>query len=365
MKEFIGDSDRFSEEEPFAAEIFSPTGPESMESFVLPQIKPEEQVEEYVVRVTKENERYRKGSGISLSKAMNDQALPEVRPYIVESLALVKATAEQAVKEKFSVIKRQEVITAIENAIKFALNEPKIIDGGLPSFSHTKINRWFGDAAKSTDNVPYSQLLFGLFYDQGFDFSPEVHAYFKEILDGKNVLLLGGGDSVHDLVAGLSQDDVEAINPKRIISTDSMAGFEQVKLEPLVQAVLDEGSYVRKQAHAEKSEEVAAVLASVGLEKGADEIWASFSVPYYLETPKQLKGLFTTIRNNLAKGGTARIAPIAFQVSNDRLMNRPEEVDEMKKTLLDEVSSLSEDPEFNVYVFSSGVGSTLVIKRLK
>ena len=38
-----------------------------------------------------------------------------------------------------------------------------------------------------------------------------------------------------------------------------------------------------------------------------DEMWASFSVPYYLNTPEGFEGMFETITNNLAEGGIARI----------------------------------------------------------
>ncbi len=329
---------------------------EAQESFVLPDLQPEEQIEEYMERVTLVREGYT--GGIRLEKALNSQGKHKEDM----TRALLKAVQESSAG-KFTKEKGEQELEKLSAGITFASNEAKEDSAGSAHFEHTNRSRWFYGCAEGTDDTPYSQLLFGVHCDPelGDDLTLP---YFKALLDDKKILMLGGGNSATDLIVGVCGDPAVDPVPSKIVNTDiSFAGITD---EPLVQEKIAEGSYVKAIAHADNPEEVHKVLSSNGIEGGMDEIWASYSVPFYLKTPEEIRGLFATVKNNLAPGGTARISPVSFQVSNDLLMNHPEEVDRLKATIMDSARELQEDPQFNVYVFRPAMRTTtLIIKRLK
>jgi hypothetical protein len=88
---------------------------------------------------------------------------------------------------------------------------------------------------------------------------------------------------------------------------------------------------------------------------GFDEIWASYSVPYYLGSPDQIKGLFTTIKSMLLEGGTARITPLKIKDSDTN-----DGVDE----LINQVKIILDSSEYNAYFVDHPLGGTLFIKKL-
>lgn len=328
---------------------------ESHESFVLPPLLPEEQIEEYMERVTLMREGYT--GGIRLEKALNSQSKYKEDM----TRALLKAVQESSAS-KFTKEKGEQELEKLSARVTFASNEAKEDGEGSVSFEHTNRSRWFYGFAEGTDDIPYSQLLFGVHCDPELA-DDSALSYFKALLDDKNILMLGGGKSATDLIVGVCGDPTVDPVPSKIINTDiSFAGITD---EPLVQEKIDAGTYVKKIARAENPEEIKAVLTELELD-GVDEIWASYSVPYYLKTPEEIEGLFETIQQSLRVGGTARISPVAFQVPNDMLMNHPEQVDILKASVVNSVKKLQENPEFNLYTFTPTPGAlTLVIKRLK
>ncbi|MBU3669071.1 MAG: hypothetical protein FGM57_03890 [Candidatus Taylorbacteria bacterium] len=251
---------------------------EAKDSFVLPELLPEEQPEEYVVRVTHLIEKNH--SSIRLVKGLNSQC----GNGDVCMSALSKALG-RCLPAKFSNEKNKLVLQAVSDGIVFASNEAKHNDKGELGYEHTNRERWlYGDASK-TDNIPYSQLLFGVYC------SPEIGQgsavpYFKNLLDDKNILLLGGGDSVKDLIAGVYGDPSLDPVPKKIINTD--VSFSGIQEEQMISDMIADGTYVRALAQAQDAEQISGVLETAGVSGGADEIWASYSVPYYLKTPEEI-----------------------------------------------------------------------------
>lgn len=334
--------------------------PSSPEAFVLPELLPEEQPEEYLSRITMllEGSTSNPNPKIRLAKGLNSQA--NSGPVFAKATLKVE---NECSEEKFSESKREGFLAGLPSKIKFANNEGKVLENGELGFGHTKQDRWFYGTAAGADHSPMSQLLFGLHCDPELHSDPEIQQYLKRELDGKSILLLGGGDSVKDLIVDMDIVDSRAINPKKIINAD--LSFEGLNPEPLIQPALEAGRYVREVAHAEKPEEITDVLKRNLLAEGVDQIWASFSVPYYLGSVDQIEGLFNTISTSLAEGGTARISPLVYQAPHDKLAYAPEELDAVKAAMVNEITRMSNDPHFNVYSFNAGVGETLVIKRLK
>ncbi|MEI6494838.1 MAG: hypothetical protein WCO03_02135, partial [bacterium] len=90
----------------------------------------------------------------------------------------------------------------------------------------------------------------------------------------------------------------------------------------------------------------------------ADEIWASYSVPYYLSSPDEISDLFQTIKESLAENGIARITPIAIQGED------PEMYIKSKETFIDQIRILAGSPEYNVYAIATTAGTTMFIEKL-
>jgi hypothetical protein len=344
------------------SDAYTPEGitSESVESFDLPELLPEEQVEEYLARLMLLVNRPSKTGPFQMSIGTDFNTQAQHVEFF--DSAILKAEAEVATT-KFSTAKIEAELAKLPRVIKFAHNAPKPDSRGLASFEHTNRERWFYGTSSGFDDTPYSQLLFGVHCDPELSTSATAQMYFKRLLDNKTVLMLGGGDSAKDFIAGIGSDDDTVVFPRKIINVD--LSFEGLRPEPLIQNSIESGLYIRAVAHAENPSEIREVLDSEGLEIGVDEIWASFSVPYYLDSSSQIKGLFQTIRESLSEGGIARLSPIAFQAPSEQFMQGFTAIDETKATLIDEIQALSENPDFNVYSFPAGGGDTLVIKRLK
>lgn len=136
----------------------------------------------------------------------------------------------------------------------------------------------------------------------------ETRALAKKMLDGKSVLLLGGGR------ARLGEEmRHNEITPKDVLNAD-----------PFVENVESGADAVVPVSSADET--LPARLQEQGMEQ-ADEIWAEFSVPAYLDRPEEIIGMFQNMDTVLAAGGTARIWPLEVK------RGTPEEVDARKEAL--------------------------------
>ena len=304
------------------------------ESAAAPELLPQERPEEYLGRVTGS---LRSTSGISLDKGMSLQSKPENEQYIEGALRKLEANAGQA-KEKFSAEKNEEVLKQVERLITPASNVTKS-DEVLP-YAHTNQNRQFMGVVGRSDNIPYSHSLFGV----GLE-TPEAKEYLKKAVEGKTVYLLGGGDSIVDLI---TSDDMA---PKQVVNFDPFIASEDVQKAK-------NKNYMSVPLLAEDSASIGKEVERLGIEP-AQEIWASYSVPFYMGKPEQIVGLFQTIKNSLAEDGVARITPIAMQREDE------ESFAALKEVFMGEVKSLTDSPNFNVYTLEGVTGSTLFIERLK
>ena len=85
---------------------------------------------------------------------------------------------------------------------------------------------------------------------------------------------------------------------------------------------------------------------SLGL---ADEIWASYSVPYYNEKPEEINNLFDNIKGLLKEGGNCRITPISTQN------------EQSNQALLDNLKAIVNSKEYNIHLLKN----TLIIHKLE
>ncbi len=324
---------------------------ESQEAFVLPELLPEEQPEEYLFRVYRLLEEQNPDARLrhNPNMAVIDSAIHKINTdFIDQKLSL----------EKRAIVK-QQVIEA------FSPSSVAVVDDALgPDFATTNTTRMFADTQVETNEEPYSMTMFGLPF-AGVGGSETVRQYIGARVDDKNIMLLGGGDSAMDLIDQEMYGDL-GVHPNKILNIDKHVRAEDVR-KATTKNKERELVYASAPILAEETDKVISFLAEQGVPEGVDEIWASYSVPLYLKNISDVKSVFQTIKKSLAPGGTARLYPISMSLSLMDLVK----LDSIKREFADLVDEFNEDEEFKAYVAAEsdpadpGAITTLIIRRLK
>lgn len=307
-----------------------------IEKLKIPDFLPEERSEEYLYRVSGQLRAERLiDSKFDLVKA-HPQNSPEYGEFMKSIIAEVREH-DKLPKQKFSEEKQAEALENIRKNISRAGNKPLPGNNESLDFAHTNQSRdFFGDRKSGKiDNKPYSATLFNI----GID-TPETREYFAEKLEDKTIFLLGGGDSIKDLINSKEHSPKNVVNFDPYITSESVEKFE-------------EGVYKSIPIPVQDSEQIKVELEKEKIPQ-ADEIWASYSVPYYLSTPKEVEGMFDTVRNSLAENGTARIAPLSIQRENEALYKTA------SAEIMNQAQEIARSPDFNIFA----TGETMFIERL-
>lgn len=157
--------------------------------------------------------------------------------------------------------------------------------------------------------------------------------------------MLGGGDSINDLI--LDSD----IKPSMVVNIDSFIKFEDKNKN-------DRKNYKSIVLGAESQE-----IKTLEVEK-ADEIWATWSVPIYLETAKDIEDLFKNIDHLLAVNGIVRIHPLYlldFKREGHEMFDRAEKFDVRKNAWIKSVSDLLRTERYNMYIMNN---STMFLQKI-
>lgn len=284
------------------------------ESFVLPEILSEERPEEYIVRV---KETFRD----FFIFPFEDKAFI----LMAEASLKIRREIDTQPRIKFSREKSDKVLEILEENVSRTSNTFPVRDEeGSLQFLGYKRTRGLSMYIRQLVFFPYNEDESKLYVDE-------------RCIEGKNIWLLGGGDSVQDLL----KDD--SVHPASVVNIDPYIGRETLDKNP-------NGTYRSENIDACDFEGVEKMRTERDIPL-ADEMWALYSVPVYLETPKQIEGLFKTITQNLAPGGVCRISPLELQGVN---------FESCKKALIEQVRIIADSANFNAYV----VRDTLIIERL-
>ena len=309
-------------------------GQEKAQAELVPQ--EEERAEEFLQRVTQAfiDDKSGVGAKMVFEKGMNIQNDPQYQAVMREAVGHLEAL-DALPHEKFSAEKNQRTLEKVASLIGKATNRGKEEEGTV-SYAHTNQVRSFRGKANKADNTPYAHSLFRL----GLE-SAEADAYLARKLEGKRIVLLGGGNSLDDLL------HAKDIHPAEVVNVDPF--ITQEKLER------NDGTPYRSVPFRAEDPGLVEALRSEGVGE-ADEVWSSYSVPYYLDSAEDIAGLFANVRGLLAEDGSARITPLKLQ----SVEGNQEQFESASEQILAEVSSLLDDAGYNAYV----VGETLVIEKL-
>ncbi len=162
----------------------------------------------------------------------------------------------------------------------------------------------------------------------------------KRILDGKTVVLLGGGRS--QLKKELSQND---ITPSEVINIDPFVENVEEGADKVIPLSATSPNFMDR-------------MNSEGIVK-ADEIWAEYSVPAYLSDPGEISQLFKNIDVLLAEGGTARIWPLQVGKSGEDEDRIPR-----KNALVDSIKEINATGKYEIILYQTAGRHGVTLHKL-
>lgn len=272
-----------------------------------------------------------------------------------------KTTEKNLTEHIFNTLKRYRDLESGKKINNYGIKDAEFIirnnpRHGLSEFAGLNHNDSVGFFSKTTNNrsfFPKDDIKTKIIYPNcGWDFNylssifdfpvrinklgeipNEVKEYLAERINNKVICLFGGGKSIADIA---DNTDIK-LTPKKIINYDPYSDgidFTEYPLSSL------KNIYESKKTAPDKE--------NIVIEGGCDEIWASYSVPLYSKDPKNIKIMFDNIKNNLKKGGYARISPVLFPVN---------EGDPLKSKFLqiffEEINKLTNDTNYNITFIGS------------
>lgn len=249
-------------------------------------------------------------------------------------LSFIKATESLGSEELLNNEKNEKCLNDIDIStssrnMSWDLNENSGHEDRVGFFSETNQERSFFPSRYKKDGIYYSGSLFNVHSK-----SPEAIEYLKNKLDGKVIYLLGGGKSANDLL-----HDTQ-INPKQVVNIDPFISEEDIERNK-------KGFYKSIPERAD-SKNLMEEVNSKKIEL-ADEIWASYSVPFYNESQEEIDNLISNIKGLLKEGGNCRITPISTQN------------EQAKQAIMNNLKQVVDSKEYNIHADEN----TLIIHKLK
>lgn len=270
-----------------------------------------------------------KKKGEQINEAYQDENNQKlIRLSFIEAMKSLDSRELLNSKENERCLNEIDISTSSRN-MSWDLNENSEHYDKVGFFSETNQERSFFPSRYKKDGVYYSGSLFNVHSN-----SAEAREYLKKKLDGKVIYLLGGGKSADDLL----QD--AQINPKQIVNIDPFISEESVERN-------QKGLYKSIPERAD-SQELISEINSNNIEL-ADEIWASYSVPYYNESVEEINNLFGNIKGLLREGGNCRITPVATQN------------EQANQEMLNNLKSIVDSKKYNIHLYEN----TLVVHKLE
>lgn len=213
-------------------------------------------------------------------------------------------------------------------------------DDKVEYYTNTNQAREFFSHGKKRDAYSYSSMMFAL--PKAFLETKEGQDYIHQMIDNKTIFLFGGGDSIKDLLTS------DQYHPKKVINFDPYLQSETITKN-------EKGLYESLPISA-SDEQISKLVAEQKIPK-ADEVWATYSVPFYLDSANDIKKLIENMLSVLNEGGNARISPIAVQHEE----KNGDTFESRKKALLEAIQDLNNKSDFNVTIFND----TLKIHKIK
>jgi len=264
-----------------------------------------------------------KGKLFDPSRLRESDVDPNIRALVAE--VMENANNTNAVNDGvYSAELNAQAIEVVEAAISY--HDKRLQGLNSNEFDTTERDRKFFETNPTSPSSKRETYWNTLFFPL---ITPECREFAKKFLDKKKIVLLGGGRS--RLTEELEEND---IHPQQILNADPYVEKPEDGSDTVVPISASSRDFKGK-------------MSSLGIEK-ADEIWAEYSVPAYLEDPEEISQLFDNIDQVLAENGTARIWPLEVGGSGDdeaRLIR--------KNALLESIRKMDSSKKYEIAIYKS------------
>jgi hypothetical protein len=260
-----------------------------------------------------------------------EQDLPTDIQTMIENI-MIEALDPQ--KNNFDLSKNEATIARIEKRISYH-DKGTLTDSA--SFDETERSRKFFEIQPGKGASKRETYWNTLFFTYN---TKSTREFAQKILTNKNIVLLGGGRS--RLGEELREHN---IIPHQLVNADPFVENVEEGADTVIPLSASDENFIQKM-HAQ------------GI-KSADEIWAEYSVPAYLENPKEIKQLFQNIHELLAPGGSARIWPI--QVGG---RGTESDLSARKNALMESLRDISSTQKYEIISYESAGRTGILLHKL-
>ncbi len=252
----------------------------------------------------------------------------EAEPFVFDQIK----TLLHKIPEQMPAIELQQELRNLKSAIRPMVNpiEEEITDRDQ-YFKATITDR---DFSKEHENKAYP-IMRNLF-DMRVLNEDHKQVLLKELIHEKNIILLGGGDSINDLIRE------SELKPASVVNIDPFLNSEDV----------DKNSRKNYRSIVTRAEDVD--LGKKNIQK-AHEIWATWSVPLYLENAKDIEQLFNNIDELLLPGGIFRVYPLYildFQRTGHEAFDKADSFEERRDAWINSVVKLLLTKRYNLTIIN-------------
>ncbi len=254
---------------------------------------------------------------------------------IIEEIKEIVAQATEEQNNILDLAENDKAIEGIKGVIGYH-NKSELANSS--SFDTTERGRKFFEIQKgkgASKRETYWNTLF-------FSYNTEATRVFaKQLLNDKKIVLFGGGRS------RLAEEFKEkGIVPASIINIDPFVENIEEGADTVISLDATAENFIEK-------------MSDQGIES-ADEIWAEYSAPAYLEDPKEIQQLMQNIDGLLAEGGSARIWPI--QVGGNGNDN---DLLERKNSLVDALEKLNKTNKYEIILYKAAGRHGFILHKVK
>lgn len=262
---------------------------------------------------------------------LKEENLPQDIVTMIKDITVEALKSQEHSANSF---KNEDAISDIEGNIGYH-DRGELTDSD--SFEKTQRNRKFFEIQPGKGAAKRETYWNTLFFPYNTKATRE---FAKKILDDKTIVLLGGGHS--QLKKELTENNIV---PREIVNIDPFVENVEEGADRVISLSASDDNFIYR-------------MSKEGI-VGADEIWAEYSVPAYLEDPREIQRLIQNIDALLVEGGTARIWPL--QVGG---RGEEQERTARKDALVDSIKGMNATGKYEIILYKAAGRNGITLHKL-
>lgn len=258
-----------------------------------------------------------------------------------ELYAKMSIVIDDILSKSPEIMSREDVrleLLCLKDHIHIVNNRIEDVDSKTDYFNKTNNVRKLYSREDDEIDSPTLYDTFGI--PSGVPFE-RVRKIFEHNINDKHIMLFGGGQSMMDLLTEnkfhpASITNIDPYIKDEVLEKNSRGIYRSIVIGA-------ESTDLMKTIH---NEEIPA----------PDEIWATYSVPLYLENVKDIENLFANVDSLLAKGGSFRVYPIAllnFATEKNDLFSRSDNFNLRQEAWIKSLMVLCKKENYNLEIINN------------